>query len=149
MNQGKLGGEYSYWASIKTRTLAKIESGEWLLIGQLTDKPLVTLPKQNVPSILSDAKTQEQRDSLRAGIIVLNELTRPYFLPPWVHADRVAALRDAFTKTSADSEFLAEAEKAKLYINPSSAGELQKLIIDYLAMPDDLKRKLVKVLPKT
>ena len=61
----------------------------------------------------------------------------------------MAALRDAFTKTLADSEFLAEAEKAKLDINPSSARELQKLIIDYLAMPGDLKRKLVKVLPKT
>ena len=149
MDQGELGGQYNDWASIKTRTLAKIESGEWLLIGQLTDKPLLNLPQQNVPLILNYAKTQEQRDLLRAGIIVPNQFTRPYFLPPGVHADRVAALRDAFTKTLADSEFLAEAEKAKLDINPSSAGELQKLIIDYLAMPGDLKRKLVKVLPKT
>jgi tripartite-type tricarboxylate transporter receptor subunit TctC len=146
---GELGGQYNDWASIKTRTLAKIESGEWLLIGQLTDKPLLNLPQQNVPLILNYAKTQEQRDLLRAGIIVPNQFTRPYFLPPGVHADRVAALRDAFTKTLADSEFLAEAEKAKLDINPSSARELQKLIIDYLAMPGDLKRKLVKVLPKT
>ena len=149
MDQGELGGQYNDWASIKTRTLAKIESGEWLLIGQLTDKPLLNLPQQNVPLILNYAKTQEQRDLLRAGIIVPNQFTRPYFLPPGVHADRVAALRDAFTKTLADSEFLAEAEKAKLDINPSSARELQKLIIDYLAMPGDLKRKLVKVLPKT
>lgn len=149
MDQGELGGQYNDWASIKTRTLAKIESGEWLLIGQLTDKPLPNLPQQNVPLILNYAKTQEQRDLLRAGIIVPNQFTRPYFLPPGVHADRVAALRDAFTKTLADSEFLAEAEKAKLDINPSSARELQKLIIDYLAMPGELKRKLVKVLPKT
>ena len=147
--QGELGGQYNDWASIKTRTLAKIESGEWLLIGQLTDKPLLNLPQQNAPLILNYAKTQEQRDLLRAGIIVPNQFTRPYFLPPGVHAHRVAALRDAFTKTLADSEFLAEAEKAKLDINPSSAGELQKLIIDYLSMPGDLKRKLVKVLPKT
>ena len=120
-----------------------------LFVGQLTDKPLVNLPQQNVPLILNYAKTQEQRDLLRAGIIVPNQFTRPYFLPPGVNADRVAALRDAFTKTLADSEFLAEAEKAKLDISPSSARELQKLIIDYLAMPVDLKRKLVKVLPKT
>ena len=29
MDQGELGGQYNDWASIKTRTLAKIESGEW------------------------------------------------------------------------------------------------------------------------
>ena len=45
MDQGELGGQYNDWASIKTRTLAKIESGEWLLIGQLTDKPLLNLPQ--------------------------------------------------------------------------------------------------------
>jgi len=149
MDQGELGGQYNDWASIKTRTIARIESGEWLLIGQLTDKPLQNLPQQNVPLILNYAKTQEQRDLLRVGIIVPNQFTRPYFLPPGVHADRVAALRAAFVKTLADAEFLAEAEKAKLDINPTSAQELQKLIIDYLAMPTDLKRKLAKVLPKT
>jgi len=116
-----------------------------LLIGQLTDKPLQNLPQQNVPLILNYAKTQEQRDLLRAGIIVPNQFTRPYFLPPGMPTDRVAA----FVKTLGDEEFLAEAEKAMLDINPTSARELQKLIIDYLAMPSDLKRKLTKVLPKT
>ena len=148
MDQGELGGQYNDWASIKTRTITKIESGEWLLIGQLTDKPLQNLPQQNVPLILNYAKTQEQRDLLRAGIIVPNQFTRPYFLPPGVPTDRVEALRAAFVKTLADPEFLGEAEKAKLDINPTSARELQKLIIDYLAMPSDLKKKLTKVLPK-
>ncbi len=76
MDQGELGGQYNDWASIKTRTIAKIESGEWLLIGQLTDKPLQNLPQQNVPLILNYAKTQEQRDLLRAGIIVPNQFTQ-------------------------------------------------------------------------
>ena len=149
MDQGELGGQYNDWASIKTRTIARIESGEWLLIGQLTDKPLQNLPQQNVPLILNYAKTQEQRDLLRVGIIVPNQFTRPYFLPPGVPTNRVTALRVAFAKTMADAEFLAEAEKAKLDINPTGAREIQKLIIDYLAMPTDLKTKLAKVLPKS
>jgi hypothetical protein len=115
----------------------------------MTDKPLQNLPQQNVPLILNYAKTQEQRDLLRVGIIVPNQFTRPYFLPPGVPTDRVTALTAAFVKTMADPEFRAEAEKAKLDINPMGARELQKLIIDYLAMPTDLKRKLAKVLPKS
>jgi len=146
MEQGEVDGQYNDWASSKLRTLGKFESGEWLLLGQLTDKPLHGLPQPNVPLILNFAKTDEQRDLLRFGIIVPNQFTRPYFLPPGVPADRVAALRAAFAKTIADKEFLAEAKKARLDINPTSAPELQKLITDYLAMPDDLKDKLVKVL---
>lgn len=149
MEQGEVDGQYNDWASNKARTLAKFESGEWLLIGQLTDKPLQGLPQQNVPLILNYAKTDEQRELLRFGIIVPNQFTRPYFLPPGVPDDRVAALRAAFAKTMADKEFLAEAGKARLDINPTGARELQKLITDYLAMPADLKDKLAKVLPRS
>lgn len=149
MGQGEVSGQYNDWASTKARTLAKFESGEWLLIGQLTDKPLQGLPRQNVPLILNYAKTDEQRELLGFGIIVPNQFTRPYFLPPGVPADRVAALRAAFAKTMEDKEFLAEAGKARLDINPIGARELQKLITDYLAMPVDLKDKLAKVLPRS
>ena len=146
MEQGEVDGQYNDWASNKARTLDKFESGEWLLIGQLTDKPLQGLPQQNVPLILNYAKTDEQRKLLRFGIIVPNQFTRPYFLPPGVPSDRVAALRAAFAKTMADKEFLAKAEKVRLDINPTGARELQKLITDYLALPADIKDKLVKFL---
>jgi len=148
MEQGEVDGQYNDWASSKARTLAKFESGQWRLVGQLTDKPLQGLPQQGVSMILSHAKNDEQRLLLRFGIIVPNQFTRPYFLPPGVPANRVAALRDAFARTMEDKEFLAEAGKSKLDINPTGAQELQKLIIDYLAMPSELKEKLVKVLPK-
>jgi len=149
MDQGEVAGQYNDWASIKSRTLAKFESGEWLPIGQLTDKPLQDLARQNVPLISNYARTDEQRELLRFGIIVPNQFTRPYFLPPGVPGDRVAALRVAFARTMADKEFLTEAEKVKLDINPMGARELQKLITDYLTLPAQLKDKLMKVLPKS
>jgi len=148
MDQDEVAGQYNDWSSNKARTLAKFESGEWLLIGQLTDKPLPGLPRQNVPMILTFAKNDEQRELLRSGIVVPNLFTRPYFLPPGVPTNRAAALRSAFVKTMADKEFLAEADRVKLDINPTGAAELQKLITDYLAMPAALKEKLAKILPK-
>jgi len=46
---------------------------------------------------------------------------RPYLAPPGIPADRVEALRKAFMDTMADTEFLAEAEKAQLEIRPYRA----------------------------
>jgi hypothetical protein len=146
MEQGELDGYYNDWASSKTRVLEKFETKEWLLLGQLTEKPLPNLPQPNVPLIQSYAKTDEQRQLLRFGIIIPNRFTRPYFLPPGVPADRVAALQRAFARTMADPKFLAEAKKIRLDVNPIGAAELQTLIDDYLAMPGPLKEKLEKVL---
>jgi tripartite-type tricarboxylate transporter receptor subunit TctC len=98
---------------------------------------------------LNHAKTNEQRELLRFGIIVPNQFTRPYFLAPGVRADRVAALGTAFANTMADTEFLAEADKMRLDISPMGASEVQKLVTNYLAMPAHIKDRLRKVLPQS
>jgi tripartite-type tricarboxylate transporter receptor subunit TctC len=149
MEQGEVDGQYNDWASSKARTLDKLTSGEWLIIGQLTDQPLQGLPQPNVPLILNFAKDDEQKQLLRFGIIVPNQFTRPFFMAPGVPADRVAALEQAFARTMQDKEFLADAEKGKLDIDPLTGAQLQKLITDYLGISADLKSKLTKVLPQT
>ena len=45
---------------------------------------------------------------------------RPYLAPPGVPKDRAEALRKAFMDTMKDKEFLADAEKSQLEINPVS-----------------------------
>jgi len=147
MEQGELDGQYNDWASTKARDLEKIQSGQWLTIGQLTEKPLQDLP--NVPMILAFAKNDEQRQLLRYGLIVPNLFTRLYFMAPGVPEDRVAAMETAFAKAMADKEFLAEAEKAKLDIAPTTGADIKKLVTEYLAMPADLKGKLEKVIPSS
>ncbi len=146
MEQGEVNGQYNDWASTKARDASHIESGDWLVIGQLTEQPLPDLP--NVPLILDFARSDEQRQLLRYGIVVPNRFTRPYFLPPDVPADRAALLETAFARTMADPEFLADAAKSKLDIAPLSGAQLQQLIADYLAMPPELKSQLAKVLPQ-
>ena len=55
---------------------------------------------------------------------------RPFAAPPEVRKDRVDALRNAFTETMADKEFLAEAEKAKLEITPVSGERIESLVLE-------------------
>ena len=121
MEQGEVDGQYNDWASTKARDLANIESGDWLVIGQLAEQPLKDLP--NVPLLLDPgAYRGAATDPVALGIVVHQPVHTPLLLPPDVPADRAALLEGAFARTMADPEFLAEAEKSKLDIAPTSAA---------------------------
>jgi tripartite-type tricarboxylate transporter receptor subunit TctC len=83
------------------------------------------------------AKTDEQRQILKL-VFARNVMGRPYLAPPNVPADRIAALRDAFSATMADKDFRAEADKTDLEINPVSGAEVEALVKEVYATPPDL-----------
>jgi hypothetical protein len=58
-----------------------------------------------------------------------------------VPPDRVAALRDAFTATMTDKDFLAEASKTDLEINPVSGADVENLVKEVYATPADIIAK--------
>jgi ABC-type phosphate/phosphonate transport system substrate-binding protein len=60
---------------------------------------------------------------------------RPFVIPPDVPQDRVAALRKAFMDAMQDKDLLAEAEKSRLDIDPTSGEELQALIARLSLLP--------------
>ncbi len=55
-------------------------------------------------------------------------LGRPFFLPPEVPAERVAALRKAFAATMRDPDYIAEGNKVRLDMNPLSAERVTQLV---------------------
>jgi tripartite-type tricarboxylate transporter receptor subunit TctC len=67
---------------------------------------------------------------------------RPYVLPPNTPADRVQTLRQAFMATMKDPEFLAEAKKANLDINPEDGATLQQNVNEILQLEPALIAKL-------
>jgi tripartite-type tricarboxylate transporter receptor subunit TctC len=60
---------------------------------------------------------------------------RPFLAPPDIPSERVSALRKAFMDTMKDGEFLAEAEKMKLEINPVSGAAVQEIVRDVYKTP--------------
>lgn len=56
----------------------------------------------------------------------------PFAAPPGAPAQRVAALRDAFTATMADSDFQADMHAANLEFSPKTGAEVAE-IVDQLA----------------
>jgi tripartite-type tricarboxylate transporter receptor subunit TctC len=61
--------------------------------------------------------------------------------PPAIPADRLKALRDAFLATMKDKDFLAEAEKIGLDIDPATAEEVEQMLMRFAAYPPEVFRK--------
>ena len=68
-------------------------------------------------------------------------LGRPVAGPPNIPPERLAALRSAFMATMKDADFLAEAKRVGLDIDPASADEVEKLLARFATFaPTDISR---------
>jgi tripartite-type tricarboxylate transporter receptor subunit TctC len=68
-------------------------------------------------------------------ILLRQEFGRPIAAPPGVPADRVAALRTAFQDTLTDPDFLADAQKVLMEIDPLTGEEMARMLVDAHATP--------------
>jgi tripartite-type tricarboxylate transporter receptor subunit TctC len=123
---GEVAGGCWGWETIKLMWLKAIESGDVVIVLQLLPKPHPDLPQ--VPLAIDFAKTDEARKLIQAGIYDAETYSRPFTLPPGTPKERVETLRNAFVATMKDPEFLAEAKKSKLDIEPVSGEELYRTI---------------------
>jgi hypothetical protein len=89
-----------------------------------------------VPLVTDLARTSQQRQALDL-ILTQQVMGRPFAAPPGLPPERLHALRRAFDATLRDAEFLAEAEKLALEINPVSGERLQAMVEDMFKAPPD------------
>ena len=118
MERGEVQGRCGWsWSSVKSTHMQWIEDKKFNILVQLALNKHPDLP--DVPLVIDLAKTDEQRQILKL-IFARQVMGRPFLAPPGVPPDRAAALRKAFMDTMTDKEFLADAEKAQMEINPVS-----------------------------
>ena len=79
-------------------------------------------------------------------ILLRQEPGRPLAAPPGIPPDRLAALRTAFDETIKDPEFLAEAEKLQMEVDPLSASQLENLLAKAYATPKPIVRQAAELL---
>jgi tripartite-type tricarboxylate transporter receptor subunit TctC len=141
---GEIAGGCWQWESIKVIWRKGLETGDANVVLQLVPKPHPELPK--VPLAVSLAKTDEARTLLQAAVHDPNSITRPYSLPPGTPQDRVKILQKAFTDTMKDPEFLADAKKSQLDIDPLSPEEVEKTVARFFKLDAALVNKLREIL---
>jgi hypothetical protein len=118
-------GAIAAWTTLKTLSSQWLADKSITLIAQwaLRKNPELSA----VPNVLDLADREADRDALRLVMARL-DIGRPFFLPPNVPPERVAALRRAFDATVKDPAFLAEADKLKIDVDPLTGEQLAALV---------------------
>lgn len=143
-DSGEVDGVCNAWESFKSTWRKQLESGEVVIILQATLKSHPELP--NVPVAFDYVKTDEARKLMQVVTRVHGPSVRPYFLPPGTPNERVLILRKAFIDTMKDAEFLADAKKAKLDLDPDDGAGLERNVKQIFDLEPALVTKLKEIL---
>jgi tripartite-type tricarboxylate transporter receptor subunit TctC len=141
---GELAGGCWTWDSIRATWTKAISSGDAVVVLQILSKPHPELP--NVPLASKLAKNEEARQLIQLGIEEPSDYYRPYVLPPGTPKDRVDTLRKAFLETLKDPEFLADAQKVKLDIEPITGEEMENKISKLFKLSSPIVNRLKDIL---
>jgi len=112
--------------------------------GKKRDAKLPDTP--TVWELMDRYKTPEASRRLASVMLASGALGRPMIGTPGTPTDRLKMLREAFNKTMEDKEFLADLEKRKFDLDPTSGDELEKIVKDALSQPADIIGRMKKLL---
>jgi tripartite-type tricarboxylate transporter receptor subunit TctC len=143
LENGEVQGTISAWTTLKTLSSDWLRDNKIKIIAQWALHNTQELA--DVPNVYDFAKTDADRAALRLAMARL-DIGRPFFLPPGVPADRVAALRKAFDDTMHDPAYLAEAKKLKIDVDPLTGEQLATLVEQVSHTPADVVARMRKAL---
>jgi tripartite-type tricarboxylate transporter receptor subunit TctC len=141
---GEIAGGCWGWDSVSVTWRKALDSGDAVVVLQANRKTHPDLPQ--VPQAIKLAKTDEGRKIIDVGVHSDSDIVRTYTLPPGTPKDRVQLLRKAFDSTLKDPEFLADAKKSKLNVDPVSPEAIEKDIANLFKLDPSLVNKLKDIL---
>ena len=141
---GEIAGGCWGWDSVSVTWRKALDTGEVVVVLQANRKNHPDLP--NVPQAIQFAKSDEARKMIDVGIHGDSDIVRTYTLPPGPPKDRVQALRKAFDTTLKDPEFIADAKKTRLNVDPIPVEDIEKDIAGLFKLDPALVAKLKDVL---
>lgn len=147
MEAGEIDGSCWSWLGMKATMRNQLESGNLSVVVQVA---LASHPElKKVPLAIEFAKTDLAKELIRVGSLMYSSALRPYAVPPGTPPEQLASLRKAFLETMKDSDFLVDAKKAQLEIDPIDGAETAKIFTDlYKMQPTTIERLKDLLLPK-
>jgi tripartite-type tricarboxylate transporter receptor subunit TctC len=137
MERGEVAGHSSGGSSAAFRNRVD----PWVKEGKVKILLVVGMEKDpaypDVP-LITELATNDTERQIMELVLVQQVMGRPVLAPPEVPADRVKALRDGFDATMKDPEFLAEAHKQKLEVDPVGGAQLNKMLEKVYATPKEI-----------
>jgi tripartite-type tricarboxylate transporter receptor subunit TctC len=143
-DSGEVDGVCNAWESFKSTWRKQLDYGDVVIILQATLKGHPELP--NIPVAYDFLKSEEARKLLQVVTRVHGPSTRPYFLPPGTPKERVQVLRKGYMETMKDPDFLADAKRANLDLNPDDGTGLGRNVKEIFDLQPSLVAKLKEIL---
>ena len=134
MERGEVQARNNTWSSWKVTKPDWIKNGDIKILAYAGPAPK-DLP--GVPNVVDLVKSADDKRTVEL-IVSGTMLGRPLAFAGDVPADRLAAIRAAFVQTMKDPEFLGEADKLKIEVDPVSGEDMQKVVANVLATPKNL-----------
>lgn len=103
----------------------------------------------DVPTIyqfMDKDKTPEAGRRLATIVLAGGDIGRPIVAPPGLPVERLTILREAFTKSVRDPQFLEEAKKRGLEMDPANGEELEQLAKEVIDQPPEVVERMKKLL---
>jgi tripartite-type tricarboxylate transporter receptor subunit TctC len=141
---GEIAGGCWGWDSVSVTWRKGLDSGDVKVVLQANRKTHPDLLQ--VPQAIKYAKTEEGRKMIEVAIHGDSNIVRTYTLPPGTPKDRVQILRAAFDATLKDPEFLADAKKSKLNVDPVPVDEIERDIQGLFKLDPAMVAKLKEIL---
>lgn len=138
IERGEIHGMANSWASVKSVQAHNLAEKKIIPVAMVALQRAADLP--DVPTLMELAKTPESK-AIMELMASTTAVGRVFIAPPGVPADRVAALRRAFDATMKDPEFIAEAEKRKMDLDPMTGIEVQRIVDKTVATPPEIVAK--------
>jgi tripartite-type tricarboxylate transporter receptor subunit TctC len=125
MERGEVDGTCLTYDTLLAAKFDWLKNKQVTVLAQFGKSPAPGL--ETVPLGLDRIKDEKERAALE--LILSQQITgRPVTAPPNMPADRLQALRTAFDATMRDPMFLAEAEKAHLWVDPLTAAQMDVIL---------------------
>jgi tripartite-type tricarboxylate transporter receptor subunit TctC len=147
MERGEIDGVCGWdWSSVKSQKADWIKNDKINVLVQVGLNADPELTRMGVPPIWNYVKDATSRKVVEL-VVSQQVFMRSYIAPPGTPQDEIAMLRAAFDETVKDKDFLDDAARMHIEIDPLSGARVQDLVTRMYATPKDIvdeARKAIK-----
>jgi tripartite-type tricarboxylate transporter receptor subunit TctC len=138
MERGEVAGSCGWdWASVKAQRADWLRNNKIKVLLQIGLERNNELTKMGVPHVWDYVKSDEGRKIVEL-VIGQQVFQRSYIAPPEIPAAQLSILRKAFDATMTDPQYLADAKKLRIDIEPLGGAKVQEIVQKLHATPKNV-----------
>ena len=146
MERGEIDGVCGWdWSSFKSQRPDWLRDSKVNVLLQVSIDPHPELTAMGVPTVFQFVTSEADRKIVEL-VISQTVFHRSYIAPPGTPAAPLEVLRTAFDKTMTDPQFLEEAKKLRIDIEPLSGARVQEVVQKLYATPKDIVERARKAI---